>query len=177
MTADLLGDAVTSRLGVGGHQSARMDEETWLTPPHILLALGAFDLDPCAPAIRPWDMAAKHYSRADDGLTQPWDGRVWLNPPYGAATANWMRRLAAHGNGVALIFARTETAAWTEHVWPVADAVLFLAKRLTFHRVDGKPAQHNGGAPSALIAYGSNNVDALRLSGLEGTLVAGWHRV
>ena len=22
---------------------------------------GAFDLDPCAPAVRPWDAAARHY--------------------------------------------------------------------------------------------------------------------
>ncbi len=177
MTADLLGDIEKPVSGMGSHQSARMDEETWLTPPHVLLALGAFDLDPCAPAVRPWEMAARHYTRADNGLVQHWGGRVWLNPPYGLETIKWLRRLADHGNGIALIFARTETATWTEAVWPKASAVLFLAKRLTFCRLDGKPADYNGGGPSALIAYGADNVAALQRSGLEGVLVQGWSRV
>lgn len=34
------------------------NNQEWLTPPDILRALGPFDLDPCAPVNRPWDMAA-----------------------------------------------------------------------------------------------------------------------
>lgn len=49
--------------------TANADE--WLTPPSILRALGTFDLDPCAPVNRPWDMASHHYSVADDGLSKP----------------------------------------------------------------------------------------------------------
>ena len=174
MTADLLGQDIDRGAGVGGHQSGRMDDETWLTPPHVLLALGAFDLDPCSPINRPWDTAAAHFTKLDDGLAKPWHGRVWMNPPYGAVASAWMRRMAAHGNGVALIFARTETAAWTDSVWPHAGAVLFLSKRLTFHRIDGRAADYNGGAPSALIAYGADNVEALKRCGLAGALVTGW---
>lgn len=50
--------------------TANADE--WLTPQNILNALGPFDLDPCAPINRPWDMAARHYTVADDGLSKPW---------------------------------------------------------------------------------------------------------
>lgn len=46
-------------LGMGSHQSAAMLKDEWLTPPEIIKALGgpeSFDLDPCAPIKRPWDM-------------------------------------------------------------------------------------------------------------------------
>ena len=99
-------------------------KEDWLTPPWLLEKLGEFDLDPCSPVDRPWDTAAKHYTIADNGLNQPWEGRVWLNPPYGRQTIQWVRRLACHGNGIALIFARTETSIFFPWVWDRADALL-----------------------------------------------------
>lgn len=159
-------------MSMGGHQSAAMLKDEWLTPPHIIKALGLFDLDPCAPheSRRPWDMASRHYSAEDDGLSQPWEGRVWCNPPYGLEAAKWLDRLANHGNGIALIFARTETAMFFEHVWGRADAVLFLRGRLHFHHVDGARAAANAGAPSVLVAYGEHNVQALRDSGIDGQL-------
>lgn len=117
-------------MSMGGHHSHRMGTDEWLTPPEILEALGPFDLDPCAPSTRPWPMAAQHYSKEDDGLLRPWEGRVWLNPPYGLEAERWLRRLAIHGNGIALIFARTETEAFFSQVWERADAILFLRGRL-----------------------------------------------
>lgn len=129
-------------------------KEEWLTPPDLVQLLGPFDLDPCAPVRRPWDTAAEHYTVLDDGLLQPWHGRVWLNPPYGAETGKWLAKLARHGNGVALIFARTETAMFHEHVWPRASALLFLRGRLSFFNVDGTPGKGSAGAPSVLVAYG-----------------------
>ncbi len=147
--------------GMGGHQSARMMKDEWLTPPELLKQLGKFDLDPCSPIKRPWDTAKIHYTILDDGLSREWFGRVWLNPPYGRKVAKWLNKLAAHGNGVALIFARTETEMFFEHVWEKADALLFLRGRLYFHHVNGERADANSGAPSVLIAYGQNNVTVL----------------
>lgn len=92
-------------------------KDEWITPKFILDALAPFDLDPCAPVVRPWPMAANHFTVADDGLTQPWRGFVWCNPPYGRETAKWFRKLRAHGNGIALTFARTETKMFFENVW------------------------------------------------------------
>ena len=71
----------------------------WLTPPHILRALGEFDLDPCASLDRPWDTAKNHYTVEDDGLAQPWFGRVWCNPPYGPGMDKWLNKLANHSGG------------------------------------------------------------------------------
>lgn len=156
--------------GMGGHQSASMLKDEWLTPPYILKALGEFDLDPCAPIKRPWDTAKKHYTILDDGLKQPWQGRVWLNPPYGLKADAWLARLADHGDGIALIFARTETEMFFQQVWAKAHAVLFLRGRLYFHHADGTKARANAGAPNALVAYGINNLNKLFCS-IPGKLV------
>lgn len=159
------------RDGIGSHESAVNEKDVWLTPPNIIEALGAFDLDPCAPVNRPWPTARRHFTINDNGLVQSWNGRVWCNPPYGTETVKWIARLAAHGDGVGLIFARTETATWTLHVWPRASGVLFLGGRLRFYHINGKQARANAGAPSALIAYGRENFVALQNSGLTGALV------
>ena len=153
-------------MSLSGHQSARMKNDEWLTPPLIVKALGPFDLDPCAPIVRPWDTAAKHFTVTDDGLVQQWHGRVWCNPPFGREAVKWLRRMGEHENGIALIPARTETAMFYETVWGKADAVLFMKGRPHFHYVDGQRAAANSGAPICLVAYGLNNVAALVRSDL-----------
>lgn len=163
---------MTSAKGIGGHHRPHHGStDEWLTPPEIVAALGAFDLDPSSPVHRPWPTATQHFTVEDDGLTRRWHGRVFLNPPYGPATGKWLARLAEHGDGIALIFARTETEMFHRYGWERADAMLFLRGRLHFHFVDGRRAKANAGAPSVLIAYGALNVRALKQSGLEGHLV------
>lgn len=98
--------------------------------------------------------------------------RIWLNPPYGPSTTKWMAKLAAHGNGIALIFARTETAFFHEFGWNMADAMLFLRGRINFHLPDGSRSEKNAGGPSVLIAYGKNNSDCLRACGIAGKFIA-----
>lgn len=157
--------------GINGHHRSRGYSDDWLTPPELLGRLGIFDLDPCTPPAMPWPTAAKRFTEEEDGLLQPWSGRVWLNPPYGPHTGRWLGRLAVHGNGIALVFARTETTTWSKWVWPKADAILFIRVRLAFRRLDGSAATHNSGGPSALIAYGHPNRDCLELSGIDGAFV------
>lgn len=163
-------------MGLSAHQSAHMKNDEWLTPPMIKLPLGRFDLDPCSPIDRPWDTADQHYTIEDDGLSKAWHGRVWLNPPFGREAIKWMRRMCDHGNGIALIPARTETAMFYETVWGHADGVLFLRKRPHFHVSQdttfihngkpvhvarGCPAPFNSGAPIVLVAYGERNLKVL----------------
>jgi hypothetical protein len=158
--------------GIGGHHrgyQGRTNE--WLTPPPILKALGNFDLDPCSPVNRPWDTAAKHYSVSEDGLAQAWFGRVWMNPPYGPECVEWLAKLSRHGNGIALVFARTETVMFQKYVFPKAAALLFLAGRLNFYTVEGHRAEANAGGPSVLIAYGEANANCLRSCGIPGAFV------
>lgn len=157
--------------GIGGHQSANMRTDEWLTPPEILQELGEFDLDPCSPIHRPWPTAKEHYTILDNGLQRQWNGRVWLNPPYGSEAARWLNKLAYHQNGIALIFARTETEMFFDHVWDKADALLFIKGRLYFYTVEGKKARANSGAPSVLIAYGKENAERLKHSCIKGAFV------
>lgn len=91
-----------------GHN--RTDE--WYTPKWIIDALGGFDLDPCAPSER-FYTAERCYTKSINGLSQNWEGRVWLNPPYkNPLIGKFMKRLAEHGNGIALVFNRMDTALW-----------------------------------------------------------------
>ena len=159
-------------MSMGGHQSTRMISDTWLTPPEIVQALGKFDLDPCCPPVMPWPTADRMLCERDDGLTAEWSGRVWLNPPYSREAVKWLRKLATHGNGTALIFARTETSWFFETIWRAATAVLFLEGRIHFHKADGTRAAANAGAPSCLVAYGDADAKILRESGIAGHYVA-----
>jgi hypothetical protein len=133
---------------------------SWITPKFIIDDLGPFDLDPCACIPQPWPCAKNQYTIKDDGLKSDWFGRVWLNPPYGTQCGRWLEKLAAYKNGIALIFARTETKMFINFVWEEATALLFIYGRLYFHRPDGS-TQGNAGAPSVLVAY--NEYDAIRL--------------
>lgn len=161
--------------GMGSHQSARSTTDTWFTPPAIIEALGgadSFDLDPCSHVDRPWPTARQHYTEQDNGLLKPWFGRVWCNPPYRPALLRrFLGRMAAHDQGMALIFARTETDPFHRFVWSAASGLLFLRGRLNFHFADGRRASKNGGAPSVLIAYGAEDLDILAAAPIDGQFV------
>lgn len=158
--------------GIGSHTKPfKGGTNIWLTPPHILKALGEFDLDPCACCPpRPWDTAKVHYTIDDDGLSKDWgnNNRVWINPPYGNEAINWLKKLSEHNNGITILFARTETKMFFDYVWPCASSLLFLKGRLTFCRADGTPGKTNSGGPSVLISYGKENALSLRDCGLPG---------
>lgn len=135
----------------------------WYTPPHVFDALNlVFDLDPCAPLMpkADWIPAKTRYSLPNNGLLLPWYGSVWLNPPYGKQAGIWVNRLASHGNGIALVFSRTDVKWWHQAV-PQATAVCFIEGRLTFIAGDGQSAPGNSGGPSALIAFGDMCATAL----------------
>jgi len=145
-------------------------KDEWLTPEHIIRALGPFDLDPSAPVVRPWPTATKHYSIEDDGLSQPWDGCVWLNPPYSRSQIKeWINRMVAHNNGIALLAARTDTAIWQKLIFPTATAISFLEGRIRFCHVNGTPAQGSFTSPLVLIAWGKDN--AAKLKRVKGSIM------
>jgi hypothetical protein len=163
---------------IGGHQNQQgtrprslMRSDVWLTPPEIIKTLGPFDLDPCSLEPRPWPTAEIHYAPPQDGLALPWHGRIWLNPPYGKQTAVWLAKLAEHGAGTALVFARTETKFFFNYIWREASALLFLEGRLDFCLPDGTKSRYNAGAPSVLVAYGNYDVERLAQSDIGGAFV------
>jgi len=142
-----------------------LDSDDWYTPPYIFEALGlTFDLDPCGPpGGLPWLPASKTYTEDDDGLTQPWFGRVWLNPPYSSPWP-WVEKLSQHGNGLALIPADTATRGFQRFV-TIGWSVCFLRGRVTFVQ-PGNDNVTSARFPSALVAYGSNNGHALENAAL-----------
>jgi len=159
---------------LGSHQKTIGATQTWITPKWIIDALGPFDLDPCAAFPRPWDCANYNLALGSDGLGRDWAGRVWLNPPFHRyQVARWVEKLANHGEGTALLHARTE-AAWFEPAWQKASAILFLADRLYFHYPDGRRADANSGAPACLISFGIHDKTRLERSGIKGHLVLHW---
>lgn len=153
------------------HERSRGQSVEWYTPPEVFEALAiSFDLDPAAPAGGvPWVPAERSLSRRENGLAQPWAGRVWLNPPYGRGTAEWLDRLARHGDGLALVFARTDTR-WYQEIVRRATAMCFIAGRLSFIGGDGSRGG-SAGAPSVLIAFGLPCALALSESRLGQTVV------
>ena len=154
------------------HQNTIGKNDEWITPREIMDALGRFDLDPCAPIKRPWDTATHHYTILDDGLSRPWVGRVWLNPPFNRyERGKWMQRMAEHGNGIMLIPAACETESFQKWVFPSCSGLLMLNHRPHFHFVDGKRARANSGCTICLVAYGKENFRVLKQSGMGVPLV------
>lgn len=145
----------------------------WYTPKWVFDALAInFDLDPASPHdFETMVPAATKYTVFDDGLKKPWFGRVWINPPYGPDIGLWMRRMIEHGNGIALVFSRTD-ASWFQEAMRQASAVLFLSGRVDF--IPGKENQHKksrAGAGTALFAFGPHCQIALRNLESRGVMV------
>lgn len=165
-------------MSLSSHQRPRRgDTDEWLTPPEIIAALGPFDLDPCASIDRPWPTATTHYTILDNGLMLDWHGFVWCNPPFGPHADAFLHRSANHGNGIALVPARTETRWFIREIWRRADAILFLHHRPYFHRPDGTRGESNSGAPICLVGYGAEAVARLAASELTGSLIQSWSQV
>lgn len=154
------------------HESQKALTVEWYTPPWVFDALNiAFDLDPCHPADGvPWFIAHDTVSLPDDGLASPWRGTVWLNPPYGKETPQWLHKMSLHRDGIALVFSRTECK-WFHDYVTTADAVLFMQGRIQFIAGDTLTKNTGSTCGSVLVAWGERSVNALRDSGIKGKMV------
>lgn len=150
------------------------ENDEWYTPSWMFAALGVeFDLDPCSPGVPPSSVPAKqHLTKADNGLSYRWDGSVWLNPPFSSKQA-WYQRLVAHGNGIALMPARTETLDLQDYMQH-ASALLFLRSRIYFERGSKPGGSGTGGVTTCppfgivLCSYGERMAEVLLQSKLLG---------
>ena len=143
-----------------GEIEDRTTDNVW-TPAGLFDQLGlVFDIDVASPVGGvPWIPARHHYTIHDDGLVQPWHGRVWMNPPFSRA-APWAKRFIEHGNGVAIVPAAK--SAWFDDLWVRADGITFLPSRFTYMK-QGQP--HPIFMPSLLVAMGAENAEALHRIG------------
>lgn len=143
----------------------------WNTPRSLLERLYkvfSFDLDPCSDSKETPNVKARfHYTEEGDGLSKPWFGVVYMNPPYGRQIGRWVRKAATCGaeTVVCLLPARTDTRWWQSYV-PGASFVVFIRGRLRFGG-----ANNSAPFPSALAVFGEINLDQKRLLSSLGWVV------
>ena len=149
------------------HEPSIGQSDDWYTPPEIFDALGlTFDLDPCSPGTGHWVPARQVYTKDHDGLAQPWEGIVFMNPPFGGRNGHipWLRRFLDHGNGVAIVRAYTSSS-WF-HDWAIhAHTMLFPRGKTKFVRSDGSIGRAPGHG-IVLLGMGEVANKALHQSGL-----------
>lgn len=170
--ADQVAGVSTARVlrGPGPHVANNGGVSEWYTPADIVAAvtdvLGRIDLDPASSeAANKIVGASVYYTAEEDGLTRPWGGLVYLNPPYTQpAVVSFATRLADEfraGNitaAVALTNNATETA-WWQVLSAAASAVCFPAGRLGFtdpegneaHPLQGQAIVYLGPDPGAFV--------------------------
>jgi hypothetical protein len=165
----------TSAVTLGSHQTTIGKSQVHITPKYFIDRLGPFGLDPAAALPRFYNCAEVNWH--EGGLERGWPKHllVWLNPPFDRyVVSEFIERLERHGNGVALLHARTE-AGWFEPIWRSASGILFLADRIKFFRPDGTEQPANSGAPPVLVSFGDEALTRLQRCGIAGYLVTSWH--
>lgn len=128
------------------------ESEEWATPiafyNSVVETYGPFDLDVCATPENA--KCLRFFTKKDNGLTLPWTGRVWMNPPYGRTIKLWMRKAYESSKTgtfiICLVPARTDTAWWPDYA--MKGEIKFIRGRLKF-------GGHKNSAPfpSALVIF------------------------
>lgn len=128
--------------------------DQWATPQKFFdecnQKYGPFDVDVCADAIN--TKCAVFFDKSANGLTQVWQGKCWMNPPYGREIGDWMKKAyeasTAGAMVVCLVPARTDTKWW--HDYAMKGNIIFIKGRLKFGT-----ATNSAPFPSALIIFGT----------------------
>ena len=128
------------------------------TPAWIFEAMGIdFDLDVASPPQGvPWIPTKRFYTQLDDGLTSPWTGNVWMNPPFKKVTP-WVEKFIDHNQGIALLpLAKSK---FTDLIMMHSDAMVVLPAYMRFT----SPFYNLGMIRfvCALFALGDENVEAI----------------
>ena len=134
------------------------------TPEWVWRSLGPFALDPCAG--QETQIGAVNYraSKGDDGLTLPWFGIVYCNPPFSQKEI-WAKRCIEHGNGI-LILPERGSAPWFGPLAQACGRYFVMGKKINFI---GGPSSNNLG--SVLFPFGEVAAQRVAQSGLPGHMV------
>lgn len=129
------------------HIAYNSGNNEWYTPSEYIEAarevMGSIDLDPASSEIANEVVKAKaYYTAEDDGLTCPWFGNIWLNPPYAAdLIGQFIDALVGnrenYHQAIVLVNNATETR-WFTSLVEISSAIIFPASRVKFYMPDGK---------------------------------------
>lgn len=136
---------------VAGSYDPDEGSDSWCTPRDLAMELGHWDLDPCSNARSHVSshvaFALSHDTTdrpdlhpvffAGDGIERPWDGSVFVNPPY-SNPLPWCVRLAAHGAPWAALLKLDTTTRWWSVLMHSGASWAPFRKRLKFE--SGKKA-------------------------------------
>lgn len=160
---------MTRKKFVGSDPSSHNSENTWFTPKIFFELLGPFDLDPCTMSFAPFKTATISVCRdlGQCGLEYNWEGRVWLNPPYGKEITPFLDKFKAHKKGICLIFARMGS----EQIQNLLNhgAYLYcLRNRIAFINKEGISST-NAGCDSCFIFYDADEI--INVTKFKGVLL------
>lgn len=150
-------------------RNADSGKTEYYTPAKIVDAarrtLGHFDLDPfSSESANQIVKAPKFFTLADDGFSQPWEGRVWMNPPFGKFTAIAVRKLVLHYFCGEVETACCITHANTSEKWFQILAQFpqcFLSPRTNY--IDGVTGTTtNSATKGSVVTYMGEDVEAFR---------------
>jgi ParB family chromosome partitioning protein len=152
------------------HRAQGTGDNEWYTPPEYVEAaravLGEIDLDPASSDVAQRTVkASRYFTREQDGLTQAWPGRVWLNPPYtqpdvGRFVGKLVDELERHQTEAAILLTHNYTdTAWFHLAASVCQAICFTRGRIGFLDSRGNAAAPTQG--QAFFYYGLD-VEAFR---------------
>ena len=133
--------------------------DEWYTPLWLFDSLGIrYSTDVCAPAdiTHVTTPADSFLTEAEDGLSQPWHGTVWCNPPY-SNPEPWALKCVDHNDGLLLTHIPMN-AAWCATVWAACSGIR-LFQAIEFVRPDGKTQRP--GSWLQLAAFGQMATRAL----------------
>ncbi len=140
-----------------------LESDERYTPAWVFDGLGlTFDTDPASPGVGDFVPARRKITALEDGLTQPWHGRVWLNPPFSSAT-QWADRFIAHRCG--LFLGPVANSAWCTRLMAAADLVWFMRD---FAFVHPTHAGKRSSMPLFMASMGELETVALRRLACSG---------
>lgn len=153
---------------MGIHEGIGKSDE-WYTPKYVFDAMETrFDLDVSAPQKSCPANLFCETSFTDGALEKEWFGFVWMNPPFGGrnGTVPWLKKLAEHGNGVALVPDST-SAKWWQEAAKASAGVLFTNGRVKFIDENGNVGNSPANGTS-LMAFGWMAAHALQTAEMNG---------
>ena len=136
--------------------------DEWYTPQTLFNILGVdFDLDVASPIDgKTYVPADRRFTIEDDGLSQEWVGRVWMNPPY-SKPSPWVDKWLKHSNGIALLpMAKSK---WFNGLMESEAKFILLPSTFKFESPEGKTLSLMMG--STLWALGESNIQAISRMG------------